>query len=137
MKKLLLLFPLLALPAMAQPRTNVLLGWTDTNNFRMGLVASNGVVLIPAVTSMTYRVYASTNLLTPLKSWAILTNVTATNPGTNLITAVVAAKEVQQFFTVKAQDPFTLMESDFSTVLGLRPIPEPVRTGIFPLPDGD
>jgi hypothetical protein len=133
MKKILLLTILtLALSAKAQPRTNVLLGWQDTNNFRMGLVSTNGV-LIPAVTQMVYHVFASTNLLTPLKSWGIITNVTAVNPGTNLITAVVSAKEVAQFFTVTASDPWTGLESDFSGVVGLNPVPSPVKTGISPL----
>jgi hypothetical protein len=133
-KKILLLTILtLAISAKAQPRTNVLLGWQDTNNFHMGLVSTNGV-LIPAVTSMVYHVFASTNLLTPLKNWGIITNVTSVNPGTNLITAVVSAKEVAQFFTVTAQDPYTGLESDFSSVLGLGPIPEPVKIGITPVP---
>jgi hypothetical protein len=134
--KILLLTVLLALglPAIAQPpRTNVLLGWNDTNNFRMGLVRqSDGVVLIPAVTQMVYHVYASTNLLTPVKNWGIYTNVVATNPGTNLITAVVAAKETAQFFTVTAYDPSIGLESDFSNWTGVRPVPSPVQTGISP-----
>lgn len=135
MKKILLLTILtLALSAKAQPRTNVILGWQDTNNYHMGLVRqSDGTILIPAVTQMVYHVFASTNLLTPLKSWAVLTNVTAVNPGTNLITAVVSAKEVAQFFTVTATDPWTGLESDFSGVVGLNPVPSPVKTGISPV----
>jgi hypothetical protein len=131
MKHLLLLL-LLSLPAMGQ-QTNVILGWNDTNNFRMGLVRqSDGVVLIPAITQMVYHVYASTNLLTPVKNWGIYTNVIATNPGTNLITAVVAARETAQFFTVTAYDPITGLESDFSNWTGVRPVPSPVQTGISP-----
>jgi hypothetical protein len=138
-KKILLLTILaLAISAKAQPRTNVILGWNDTNNFRMGLVRqSDGAILIPATTQMIYHVFASTNLLTPLKSWGIITNVTSINPGTNLITAVVSAKEVAQFFTVTAQDPYTGLESDFSNWLGLSPIPASVRTGIFPFNEGN
>lgn len=135
-KKILLLTILtLAISAKAQPRTNVLLGWQDTNNYHMGLVRQgDGAILIPATTQMIYHVFASTNLLTPVKNWAVLTNVTAANPGTNLITATVAAKEVAQFFTVTASDPWTGLESDFSSVLGLGPIPEPVKIGITPVP---
>lgn len=134
-KKILLLTILtLAISAKAQPRTNVILGWQDTNNFHMGLVRqSDGAILIPATTQMIYHVFASTNLLTPVKNWAVLTNVTAVNPGTNLITATVAAKEVAQFFTVTAENPDTGLQSDFSNWTGVNPVPSPVRTGIFPL----
>jgi hypothetical protein len=131
MKHLLLLL-LLSLPAMGQ-QTNVILGWNDTNNFRMGLVRqSDGTILIPATTQMLYRVFSSTNLLTPVKNWSVLTNVSANGPTTNLITCVVAAREVQQFFVVTAKDPMTGLESDFSNLLGLTPVPSPVRTGILP-----
>jgi hypothetical protein len=131
MKHLLLLL-LLSLPAMGK-QTNVILGWTDTNNFHMGLVRqSDGVILIPAVTSMVYKVYASTNLLAPVKTWGVLTNVVATNPGTNMITAIVSAREVSQFFTVTAKDQTTGLESDFSNWVGVAPVPSPVKAAIFP-----
>jgi hypothetical protein len=132
MKKLILFLSLLALPAMGQ-KTNVVLGWNDTNNFHPAITRpSDGTVIIPAVTEMVYKVYSSTNLATPVKSWAVLTNVLATTPGTNLITAVVPAKETAQFFTVTASDTKTGLESDFSNWLGLSPVPAPVKTGIFP-----
>lgn len=131
MKIILLLLSLISLPAIGQ-QTNVILGWTDTNNFHMGLVRqSDGTILIPAVTQMVYKVYASTNLLAPVKTWGVLTNVVAGNPGTNLITAVIFAREVAQFFTVTAVDA-TGLESDFSNWVGVRSIPLPVKTGISP-----
>lgn len=135
MKHLLFLL-LLSLPAMGQ-QTNVILGWTDTNNYHMGLVRqSDGTILIPAVTQMVYKVYASTNLLAPVKTWGVLTNVVATNPGTNLIKCTISAKEVSQFFVVTAVDA-TGLESDFSNWAAVPTVPLPVKVGISPYSPGN
>lgn len=132
MKKLILLLSLLALPAKAQT-TNVLLYWNDTNNFKAAVLGSNGVVVIPAVTSMIYRVWFSTNLLTPPNTWTNLKNILVTgNPGTNAMSTSVPAGDNFAFFTLTASDPYVALNSDFSGVVGVRPRPSPVKAGIAP-----
>jgi hypothetical protein len=80
------------------------LSWQDVSNYSA------------TVTSMTYRVYVSTNLV----NWSVLTNATVTNPpDKTAITQAISVVPGAWFFTVTASNLWG--ESPQSNVLALPP----------------
>jgi hypothetical protein len=67
-------------------------------------------------TNLTFRVYWSTNSLTPISTWSMLTNV----PGTQTNCAIKVAPGVN-FFVLTASNIWC--ESDFSNVAATPPLP--------------
>lgn len=99
---------------------NVVLAWNDTNNFKAG------------ITSMTYRVYGSTNVGLPMASWSALATVRSTNVGTNAISVSLPVIPGAWFFTVTASN---FWESDFPPAVSTPPVPTAITNlGIKPEP---
>lgn len=118
----------MVIAAAFSPRAATLF-WTDTANFKPA--QTNGSLVVPAVTSMTYKVYFTTNFLQPVATWSS-TFTTSTNRGTNEISLVVPTGTNATFFTVTAIDPLWGIESDFSNVATKPGGLSPVQTGIRP-----
>ena len=97
-----LLLSICSLSAATLPSGSVTLAWDYPTN--------------ELSTNLTFIVYSTTNIITPLTNWARLTNVIGTN-----LQSTVTIQPGQRYFVVTASNFW--MESEFSNVVYTPPLP--------------